>query len=876
MPASERGQRPAWSTALSAARLARAAPSERLALVRSTPTGLTEEEARRRLRRFGPNEPVTPPSQRPLRLFLANFTHTLALLLWLAAALAFVAGIAELGTAILAVIGINGVFAFVQEYRAEQVVASLMRRVAVRARVVRVGQERWLPAHELVPGDVIRLSAGDVVPADAALLTAEGLTIDLSLLTGETIPVERDPAPLPDIDERAPLSDLRCILPAGAAVVTGTGEAVVWATGPYSSVGRIAALVTQVERGASLLERQIAGLSRTTVTVAVLVGVATLALAELTTGVEIRAGLTFAAGVIVALVPEGLLPTLSVALAIGARRMAERGAAVRRLSAIEVVGSVTVICTDKTGTLTENRLTVLGFVGPDGDDRVPEEALRAAVLTNNVLNDREAVRDPLEAALLRWAAAHGVDPDVLTHRCPLVARQPFDPRRRYATAVCAVNGHRQELFKGAPEAVLTALDLAAPAPLQDAITQAAARGERVLLLAMREEGRPARLLGLVRLHDPPRPEVPAAIAACRRAGIRVIMLTGDHPVTARAVAVAIGLGGDIPVVEGWQVDGMSDVDLLRLTRTNAVFARVDPEQKLRLVQVLRRAGEVVVVTGDGVNDAPALHAADVGVAMGRRGTEVAKQAADIVLADDNFATIVAAIEEGRAIKQNIRRFVSYVFTSNVAELVPFLVDIFTPAPLPLAVTQVLAVDLGTDLLPALALGAEPPSRQTLARPPEPPQYPLLTRALTLRTFLFYGLIEATIGLAAFFGYYAAHGWRPTAAFDTSLPLYYEATTATFLGIVAGQIGCLFAQRDGSLRERLDLLPNPLVGVGLAFELLLAGALVYVPGLNRWFHMAAVPPVWLLILPVGATVVLSLDEGRRALARWVGARPVRQR
>lgn len=833
--------------------------------------GLSEEEARRRLRQFGPNEPVKPSSQRPLRLFLANFTHTLALLLWLAAALSFVAGIAELGTAIVAVILINGVFAFVQEYRAEQVVESLMRRVAVRARAVRDRRERWLPATDLVPGDVIVLSAGDVVPADAVLLEGERLALDVSVLTGETTPVERDAAPMPDAAEQMSLVDLRCILPAGAAVVAGNGTAVVWATGASSTVGHIAALVTHVERGASLLERQIAELSRTTLVIAVLTGTATLILVTSTTGVDVRTGLIFATGMIVALVPEGLLPTLSVALAIGARRMAERGAAVRRLSAIEIVGSVTVICTDKTGTLTENRLSVLGFVGADGGDRVPEEALRAAVLAGDAaLAEQGAVRDPIDAALARWAVDHGVDPVALVRECTTLERYPFDPHRRYAAAVCRVNGRRQELLKGAPEAVLAALGVEAPEPVRCAIIRAAARGERVLLLAAREDGQPARVLGLVRLHDPPRPEVAAAVAACRRAGVRVLVLTGDHPATARAVAAAIGLDGSIPVTEGREFTKLSDSDLLRLTRTNAIFARVDPEQKLRLVQLLRHAGEVVVVTGDGVNDAPALRAADVGVAMGRRGTEVAKQAADIVLADDNFATIVAAMEEGRSIKQNIRRFVSYVFTSNVAELVPFLVYIFTPIPLPLAVIQALAVSLGTDLVPAMALGAEPPSPQTLTAPPEPPRRPLLTRALALRTFLFYGPLEAGLGLAGFFLAYALHGWRPFAAFDTSPPLYYQATTATFLGIVAGQIGCLFAQRDGPLRERLSLGRNPLVALGLAFELALTVALIYVPGLNRFFHMAAVPPAWLLLLPVGATLFVALDVGRRALARLIGA------
>ena len=299
---------------------------------------------------------------------------------------------------------------------------------------------------------------------------------------------------------------------------------------------------------------------------------------------------------------------------------------------------------------------------------------------------------------------------------------------------------------------------------------------------------------------------------------------------------------------------------------DAILARVDPQQKLRIVTLLRGVGEIVVVTGDGINDAPALRAADVGVAMGRRGTEVAKQAADIVLGDDNFATIVAAIEEGRSIKANIRRFVSYVFTSNVAELAPFLLYIFLPVPLPLTVAQVLAIDLGTDLLPALALGAEPPSARIIDRPPEPPRRPLLTRALALRTFLFFGVLEAALGLVAFFGYYLAAGWRPFASLDPYHAIEREAVTLTFLGIVAGQVGCLFAQRDGPLRARLSLRTNRLIGWGLAFELTMALVLVYVPGLNRLFSMAPVAWPWLLVLPAGAAAFILLDLARRRLER----------
>jgi magnesium-transporting ATPase (P-type) len=343
------------------------------------------------------------------------------------------------------------------------------------------------------------------------------------------------------------------------------------------------------------------------------------------------------------------------------------------------------------------------------------------------------------------------------------------------------------------------------------------------------------------------------------------MLTGDHASTASAVARTIHLSEDeSPVVDGREVDRMPDAALRRFLSRNAVIARVDPEQKLRVVRVLQAAGEVVVVTGDGVNDAPALRAADVGVAMGKRGTEVAKQAADVVLADDNFATIVAAIEEGRSIRANIRRFISYVFTSNVAEMTPFLLYIFLPVPLGLAVIQALAIDVGTDLLPALALGAERPSPGAMAVPPEPPSRPLLTRALGLRTFLFFGVLEAALGMAGFFGYYAAQGWSPGESFAPFANVAHQATTITFLAIVGGQVGCLFAQRDGPLWRRLSLRSNRWVGAGLAFELALAGLLVYVPGLNAVFSMRAVSPAWLLVLPGAAAVFVMVDELRRAL------------
>ncbi|MFN8584717.1 MAG: cation-transporting P-type ATPase [Dehalococcoidia bacterium] len=849
-----------------APKLAGLSPADRFRRLDSTPSGLSSEAVRARRERDGWNDPVAPAARHRLVPLLRNFTHTLALLLWFAAGLALAARIYELAFAVVAVIAVNGVFAAAQEYRAEQVVEGLMRRVAVRSRVLRDGTWQVLPARDLVRGDVVALAAGDIVPADGVLVEGDEVTLDLSMITGETVPVGRTPE-VASAEPEAHVSEVPAIAPAGAAVVTGSATALVWATGPTSTLGQIASLVESVQRGESTLERQVRALSWTTAVIAVLTGTGTLALATAFTDTSFVSALTFATGVIVALVPEGMLPTLSVALAIGARRMAERGAAVRRLAAVEIVGSATVICTDKTGTLTENVLSVLGVDGVDGQAvRASTRAGLAAGLCNNARleGDGRFTGDPIDVALAEWMRAGGMDLEALRARSPRLSETPFDAHLRLMTTTHLVDGHATEFIKGAPEAVLATLETEPTPALRAALDAAAEAGERVLLLASRPEGSPARIEGLVRFFDPPRHEVPGAIAACRAAGIGVVMLTGDHPATARFVASQVGLEGDggLPVIEGATLDRMGDQAVMRVLRGNAIFARIHPEQKLRIVRLLRQSGAVVVVTGDGINDAPALRAADVGVAMGRRGTEVAKQAADIVLADDNFATLVAAIEEGRSLKRNIRRFVSYVFTSNVAEVMPFLCYVFLQVPLPLAVIQALAIDVGTDLAPALALGAEPPAAATMQSPPELPGRPLMTRRLATRTFLVFGLIEAALGLAAYLAFYAHTGWRPFADLDDLL--VHEASTLTFLGIVGGQVGCLFAQRDGSLRRRLSFRSNRLLGIGLASELLLAPVLVYVPGLNQTFQMAPVPAPWLLAIPVCAIAFLGLDLLRRSI------------
>jgi len=847
--------------------LAASSPSERIAMLGSSPEGLHSEDVLLRRQRYGSNEPLRQQQRHLFLRFVENFTHTLALLLWLAAGLAFAAAILELALAIVAVIAINGVFAFIQEYRAERVVAVLVRSVAVRTVTKRNGTEHTISASELVPGDIVRFARGDVVSADCVLIAADSLTLDLSSVTGESIPIERAvDAVTRETAYRARIHDLPCVAPASAVVVTGSAEALVVATGPASTLGQIATMVEAVKEQPSVLERQVDSLSRFTAAAAVLAGTATLAIAGFSAEIEFTTALIFATGVIVALVPEGLLPTLSASLAIGGQRMAERGAAIRRLSAVESVGAVTVICTDKTGTLTENVLTVVGFIRDAHDPSPQGDLIRAAALCNDAYVDdsREWRGDAIDVALARWAQAEGADVHGVRTSHPRSSGTPFDAKRRYMTVMCASADGELEIAKGAPEAILELTRASLSDGFRSEMLGSARRGERLVMLATRN--REWQIAGVFRLEDPPRPEVPGAIAACHAAGIRVVMLTGDHPETARVVAAQVGLHAETVTI-GSKLDTMSNDDLLSLLRSDAVFARIDPEQKLRIAEVLQRAGEIVVVTGDGINDAPALQAADVGVAMGRRGTEVAKQAADIVLADDNFATIVAAIEEGRSIRANIRRFASYVFTSNVAELVPFVLFIFLPIPLPLAVIQVLAIDLGTDLLPALALGAEPPSARLMEEPPEPPSRPLLTRPVVLKTFLFFGLVEAALGVGAYFMFYAAEGWRPFESLDAFGDVSAQARAMTFLGIVAGQVGCLFAQRDGPLRSRLSLASNRWMLTGLATEIAVVFALVYTPGLNRLFEMEDVPLAWLLLLPLGAALFVALDAMRRAGAAW---------
>ena len=867
--------------------------------VREKASGLTSEEAQRRLAEVGPNVLAEPRRPSHVGRFGAQLVHLFALLLWAGAVLALAGGLPQLSVAIVIVILVNATFAFAQEYRAERAGEALKHILPQTARVRRDGSERVVPAEELVPGDVVVLEPGDRVSADAEVLSRHELRVDNSTLTGESRPVE---------PER--------LVYAGTHVVRGTAEALVVATGMATEFGRIAELTQSARDDPSPLEVELKRVTRVVAAVSFGLGsVFFVAAGFLGMGLEER--FVFAVGVTVANVPEGLLPTVTLSLALGMQRMARRNALVRRLSAVETLGETSVICTDKTGTLTENQMTVERIWSPahgwfdvegagyepfgpflqDGEvasARPLHELLRCALLCNDARlttgpSGVEIVGDPTEAALVVVAEKGGLRHEHEAARRPRVAEIPFDSDRRRMTTIHLGAGRRIAYVKGAAEVVIPqttlgageqATALAAAEEMERGALRVLACARRVLDAEEHDDHdfeHDLELLGLVGMLDPPRPEVAGAIASCRQAGIRVIMVTGDSGYTAEAVARRIGLvHDDAHVIGPAELDALDDAALqTRLAERDVIFARISPEQKLRLARVLRAAGEVVAMTGDGVNDAPALREADIGVAMGRTGTDVARETADMVLLDDNFASIVAAVEEGRAVYDNIRRFAAYHFSSNVGELVPFIAWGASGGaiPLPLTVMQVLAIDLGTDMLPAIALGTERAEPGTMSRPPRPRSERLLSRRVLARVYGFVGLLEGIGAMTSFFLGYVFGGWRPPAVLPDAGTAYYQATTMTQTAIVMGQVGAGQAMRtDRRSVFSIGLASNRFLLVGIAFEIALALALVYVPGLNSAFHQAPIPWWWWLALVVWAPIVFLAEEARKA---WLRSRDHRR-
>jgi calcium-translocating P-type ATPase len=895
--------------------------------VRSAPAGLSAREAARRLEVVGANQLTRRGGRRWPRELIRQFTQPLALLLALAAALAWASGAPRLAIAIVAVIFLNAGFAFAQELQAERAVEALAAFLPERARVRRDGLIHEIEARLLVPGDVLLIEEGERVCADARLMSGT-LEVDLSTLTGESVPVIREAGPP---DASVPLLQARDVVFSGSACTGGQAEALVTGTGMSTEIGRIAALSQRAGPDQSPLERQVTRATWLIAFVALGAGIAFLPIG-LAAGMSVAAATSFAIGLLVANVPEGLLPTITLALAVGVRDMARRGALVKRLSAVETLGSTAVICTDKTGTLTENRMRVTtiwtlatgelpidsagqGDSGTRTVDDGQRAALRAVASIGAACNnanlsggDEKQAGDPTELALLTMAATAGVDVTVAARSAGRRELFRFDPRLKLMTTVDERDGRLCVATKGAPEEVLarcttiwrlqqelpiTASDRA---EVKRAMGEYASRGLRVLALAARtlpagaappDEREDAEtglcLTGLVAMLDPPRAEVPAAIERAHHAGIRVHVVTGDNGMTAAAIARSVGIGlgaSGMRVVSGTELDAMSEPELDGLLGSGAevVFARSSPEAKLRIADALRAMGQVVAMTGDGVNDAPALRRADIGVAMGRSGTDVAREAATMVLTDDNFATIATAIESGRRVYDNVRKFICYIFTHAVPEVAPFLVFALAGGsiPLPLTVMQLLAIDLGTDTLPALALSREPAEPGLMDRPPRPRGQGVISRGMLARAWGFLGLISASLVMTGFFVTLRGAGWQPGAATGPGSPLhhgYQQATTVAWLGIVACQIGTAFAVRtDHASLRSVGVLTNRFLLGGIAFSLAFAALLVYVPALHAVFGTAALSPSQAATVAPFPFIVWGADELRRLLLRrWRRAR-----
>ncbi|GIX29736.1 MAG: carbonate dehydratase [Porticoccaceae bacterium] len=884
---------PAWH-ALEAAAVA--------AALGTGPAGLSPQEAAARLGRFGPNRLPEPPRPHPLRRFLRQFDNLLIYVLLAAAAITLAIGHFVDSAVILAVVVINAAIGTYQEGKAERAMAAIRALLAPRAAVVRGGRRALIAAEALVPGDWVLLEAGDRVPADLRLVEVHALAVDEAALTGESLPVEKSPAPVaPD----TPLAERRSMAYSGTLVTTGRASGIVVATGAATELGRISGLVATVAAPTTPLLRQMDAFARR-LTALILSASLALYLSGWLRALGEPAELFMAVvGMAVAAIPEGLPAVLTITLAVGAEAMARRSAIIRALPAIETLGAVSVICSDKTGTLTRNEMAVVAVSAGgrafvvEGEGYAPvgnltEEgelvaapaavvrSARVAALCNDAeLAEREGVfqvhGDPMEGALLAFAGRVGCDPLELRAAWRRLDAIPFDSAHRYMAVLCHDHqGHARIFVKGAPERILELCDrqLAADgreAPLDGErwraeVERLAAAGQRVLALAEGEalpgcvvlergavEGGLV-LVGLLGLMDPPRPEAVAAVAECRAAGIAVKMITGDHPLTAAAIARQVGLARPDRVATGQELDALDNAALARLVEVCDVYARVAPEHKLRLVEALQARGRVVAMTGDGVNDAPALKRADVGIAMGGKGSEAAREAAALVLADDNFATIAAAVREGRRIYDNLRKVIAWTLPTNGGEAATVAAALLFALPLPVSPVQILWVNMVTAVTLGIALAFEPAEPDLMRRPPRRPDEPLLGGALLWQV----ALVSALIFGVVFAGYSAAlrlgHG---------------EAVARTLAvdALVVLEIFYLFhirRLRGSSLGWRLTLGTRP---VWIAVLTVTAAQLgfTYLPPFQAVFGTAPVP-LGLGLAVVGAGVGFLLVLELEKLAR----------
>lgn len=873
--------------------------SQTLDKLRSSASGLTVADAERRLTEYGPNQLQAAARISPWMILLEQVKNVLIIILLFATALSAFLGHGIEAIAITVIVLFAVILGFVQEYRAERAIEALREMAAPTATVIRGGRERRINALELVPGDLILLATGDKVPADARLIEAVNLQTVEAPLTGESAPIQKHTNPL--ADERLPTGDRKNLVYAGTVVTYGRGRAVVVATGMATEFGKIARLLESVDTAKTPLQQNLDRVGQTLARVSFAVVLVIVALGVFR-GQPFVEMLIFGVALAVAVVPEALPAVVTISLALGVKRMVKRNALVRRLPAVETLGSTSVICSDKTGTLTRDEMTVRRlFVGGqmlqvsgrgyepqgtfslNGTEVEPSEPilvpLRAAALSSDARLERneagdkwEIKGDPTEGALVVVAAKAGLDKTELDAQFPRVSEIPFSAETKRMITLHETPDGVTAYAKGAPEVIvqscafeLTAkgkkpMDEARRAEVLDVAREMAAEALRVLAVSRKRDtsveaaDKDMTLLGLVGMIDPPRREAKAAVHECEQAGIKVIMITGDHPLTAKAVAQELGISKNGQIVAGPELEEMDDAELERVIESIEVCARVSPTHKLRIVTALQKRGQIVAMTGDGVNDAPALKKADIGIAMGITGTDVSKEAAAMTLTDDNFASIVAAVEEGRGIFSNIKKYLMYLLSSNIGEIGLMAGATLAGLPLPLSAVQILYVNLATDGLPALALAVDPPEEDLMRRPPREPSTGIFTRPVVL-LMLVGGLWSTIVNLSLFV--WALNSGRSV----------QEAMTMTFVSLVLIQFFKAYNFRSDRHSVLRRPFANKWLNLAIIWELVMLALILYVPLLERTFGTFGLPlRDWLIIIAAAFTVSPILE-----LAKWMERR-----
>lgn len=874
----------------------------------SSENGLDAGEAARRIEEYGPNQLVFHRSKSPVIMFLEEFRGLFPILLLVSAGLTFFAntlspgeGYDLIGVALLGVVILNASVSFFQRYKVEQLMQSFLDYIPKQVAILRNGERIVLDAKEIVPGDILLVQEGDKISADGIVISSNQLLVDESILTGESEPVEKT-----DFGRE---SELSYEVFSGATVIKGSATILVVKTGRDTKIGTISELSQTVERDLTPMQKELQLFVHKITYLALGIGFVFFIVGFLI-GNTFWTNLIFAIGIIVANVPEGLLPTVTMALTQASAKMGKRNAVVKNILSVETLGSTTVICTDKTGTLTQNKLHVenvyfdfrevdAGAIKDFAEHPTSRPLDEVMTLCNDVVSVKDDSGltfkgDPTEVAMAEFAEQLSAF-DRLRSGFELVGGKPFSSEDKYMTATYKTDmyatyktgeGKYYLTAKGASEVILgrcvqvhtsDGVRELTPSERQELIDRSnsyASDGLRVLALAYKPVDEPDAdakdlvFVGLSAMIDPPRPEVPDAVAACKTAGIKIIVISGDKAETVKNIAKQLGIAEDPRVITGGELAGMSREQLEdELRKKEVIFARTAPEQKLKIVDALKDMDEVVAVTGDGVNDAPALKRADIGVAMGLSGTDVAKEASGIILLDDNFATIVHAVEEGRAVYDNIKKFITYILTSNIPEILPFIAYVLFPIPLPITVIQILSIDLITDILPAIGLGNEPPEEDIMMRPPRRREERLVSLKTFLRSYGIVGPTEAAMSFIVFFLILSAGGWMWGDRLLATDTLYRQAAGAFLATIIFSQIGNVNACRTnrqsavGHLKQF-----NPWMTAGWVVEVAFIFAIIYIPIFHGFFTTAPLELRWWLLVFTAPFVIFAVEEARKYLVR----------